>query len=385
MKKIKTAIVGIGETAYSKNSGMSTTELLLQASERAAKDAGIKLQDIDGLILTDSSIELKAYDFQFYTKTRLKFEAFTTMSAGAGIVNSIELAQLALENGKADYILIYAGANQVSDSNKYVPSKMHGDDPYKRNLEIPMGYFPQPAYFGTLAQRYFSLYGSIEEQLAAIAVNSRNHAILNENAQKKKPMSIVDYYQSPLIADPLRIADCCLVTDGAAAIIVTTEDRARSLKKPGINVLGAATAGLDVISPYFFTQAENPLVTAAAKSGPLAMAKAGITNKDIDVVEIYDCFTIAVVLQLEDLGFSPKGETKEFIGNGEQLTYQGNLPLNTHGGLLSQGFVFGLNHVVEAVKQLRGEAGGAQVKDAEVALVAGLGGWNHGTVILGKE
>jgi acetyl-CoA acetyltransferase len=385
MSSKKATIVGIGETTYSKNSGMSSVELLLQASERAAQDAGLKLQDIDGLILTDATIDLKAYDYQFYTKTHLKFAAFTTMSAGAGIVNSIELAQLAIENGEADYILIYAGANQVSESYKFTPSKMHGDDLYKRNLEIPMGYFPQSAYFGTLAQRYFSLYDNIEEQLGAIAVNQRKHALLNGNAQMKKPMSINDYFHSPLLADPLRIADCCLVTDGAAAIIVTSEEKAKDLRKPGIHVLGAATAGLDVISPYFFTQAENPLVTAAAKSGPLAMAKAGVTHKDIDVLEIYDCFTIAVVLQLEDLGFFPKGEAKGFIGDGNQLAFNGSFPLNTHGGLLSQGFVFGLNHVIEAVKQLRREAGAAQVSDPEVALVAGLGGWNHGTLILGRD
>jgi acetyl-CoA acetyltransferase len=146
-----------------------------------------------------------------------------------------------------------------------------------------------------------------------------------------------------------------------------------------------ATAGLNPASPFFFTQTPDPLTTSAAKTAPIAFALAGVTHEDIDVLEIYDSFTINVILQLEDLGFCPKGEGARFIGDGKVISLEGKLPLNTHGGLLSQGYMYGMAHVIEAVKQLRGEAGLAQVKDAEVSLVSGFGGWYQGTLILGGK
>jgi acetyl-CoA acetyltransferase len=384
MDQSQTVIVGIGETTYSSNSGMSTVELLLQASHRAAADAGLKIQDIDGVIIPRQLVDIKPYEFEFYTHANLRFVAYSGMDAGAGVVNAIELAQLALKNRKANYILIYVGDNQATEAKHAAPSKFHLDDKYKRNLEVPMGFFPQPVYFATLTKRYSQIYGNIEEQLAAIAVNTRKHAILNGNAQMKKPMSINDYYNYPILFDPLRIVDCCVVTDGAAAIIVTTAEKAKDLKRPGVNVLGIATAGIDRVSPFFFSQYRDPLETSAVKTAPIAFSQAGITHDDIDVAEIYDSFTINVVLQLEDLGFCAKGEAGDFIGNGERISLNGKLPVNTHGGLLSQGYIYGLNHVVEAVKQIRNEAGLAQVKDARYALVSGFGGWYQGTLILGK-
>ena len=384
MSQNQTAIVGIGETTYSFNSGMSTVELLLQASHRAVTDAGLHMQDIDGVIIPRQLVDIKPYEFEFYTHAKLRFSAYSGMDAGAGVVNAIELAQLALRNGQANYILIYVGDNQATEAKHSAPSKFHLDDQYKRNLEVPMGFFPQPVYFASITQRYSQMYGGIEEQLAAIAVNTRHHAILNGNAQMKKPMTLSDYYNYPILFDPLRLVDCCLVTDGAAAIVVTTEERAKDLKRPGINVLGVATAGIDQVSPFFFTQYQNPLETSAVKTAPVAFSQAGVSHADIDVLEIYDSFTINVILQLEDLGFCSKGEARDFIGNGEIISLNGKLPLNTHGGLLSQGYIYGINHVVEAVKQLRAEAGLVQVKGAKIALVSGFGGWYQGTLILGK-
>lgn len=377
-------IVGFGETTYSSHSGMSVQELLFSASLKAANRAGIHLSEIDGLIIPDVYSGLKPYEFEYFANAKLNFSLYTDMVAGAGVVNAIEQAVFALQHGKANYILIYIGANQASDMKKFSPSKLHQEDPLKHDLEMTMGYFPQPAYFATLAQRYEQLYGSTEEVRGIIATLSRKHAMLNENAQRKEPMTMEDYYHSEMLFDPLRLYDCCQITDGAAAIILTTEIKARNLKNSGVSVLSAETDSLDEVNPYFFTQADNPLVTAAKKTGKRALEKAGLTHKDIDILQIYDCFTIAVILQLEDLGFCEKGEAIDFIGNGEIFSLDGELPLNTHGGLLSQGFVYGMNHVVESVKQLLGIAGRSQVNDAKIAMVSGLGGWKHGTLILAK-
>ncbi len=379
----KTAIVGVGETTYSRNSGMTATEILLQASYRAVNDAGVKMSDIDGVVLPRLRTDLKINEFEFYTHANLRFRAYAGMDAGAGVVNAIELAQLALQNGQANYVLLYIGANQVSEKEKSSPRGIHQEDLYKRNCEIPFGFFPQPVYFGSIATRYSKLYGNIENQQAAIAVNTRKHAILNGNAQMTKPMTVEDYFRSPLLAEPLRLLDCCVMTDGAAAIVLTTEERAKDLARPGAAILGIAAAGLNPASPFFFTQTPDPLTTSAVQTAPIAFAQAGVTHEDIDVLEIYDSFTINVILQLEDLGLCPKGEGARFIGNGEVISLDGKLPLNTHGGLLSQGYMYGMAHVIEAVKQLRGEAGLAQVKDAKISLVSGFGGWFQGTLILG--
>ena len=377
-------IVGFGETSYSNNSGMNVQELLLTASARAAYRAGLKLSDIGGLIIPDIYTGLKPFEFEYYTNATLNYSIYTDMVAGAGVVNAIEQAVFALQNDKAKYILIYIGANQASDLMKFSPRKLHEEDPIKRDLEMTMGFFPQPAYFAVLAQRYEQLYGSTEEARGIITTTMRMHASLNENAQIKDPMTMEDYYRSNMLFDPLRLHDCCQITDGAAAIILTAEERARDLKCEGVRVLSVATDGLESITPYFFTQVENPLITAAEKTGKRALEQAGLTHRDIDVLQIYDCFTIAVILQLEDLGFCEKGEAVDFIGDGNIISLQGEFPLNTHGGLLSQGFVYGMNHVVESIKQLLGLAGQRQVNDAEISMIAGLGGWKHGTLILGK-
>jgi Acetyl-CoA acetyltransferase len=381
----KTAIVGVGETTYSSNSGMTTTEILLQASYRAVHDAGLSMSDIDGVVLPRIRTDLHINEFEFFTHANFKYRAIAGMDAGAGVVNSMELAQMALQTGQANYVLLYIGANQVSEKATSSPRGIHQEDLYKRNCEIPFGYFPQPVYFGSIATRYQQLYGNIEEQQAVLAVNTRKHAILNGNAQMTKPMTREDYFRSPLLADPLRLFDCCVMTDGAAAMIMTTEERAKDLPRPAVSILGMATAGLNPASPFFFTQTPDPLTTSAVITAPIAFAQAGVSREDIDVLEIYDSFTINVILQLEDLGFCPKGEGARFIGNGETISLDGKLPLNTHGGLLSQGYMYGMAHVIEAVKQLRGEAGRAQVKDAEVSLVSGFGGWYQGTLILGGK
>ncbi len=377
------AIVGIGETAYSSNSGMTGPQLLLQACRRAIADAGLKTTDIDGVIVPRIGTNVRPFEFGFYLHCPLRYVAYCGMEAGAGAVNSIEMAAQALADGKAKYVLIFTGANQKSDAKNSNPGKFHMDDPYKRNLEIPFGFYPQPVYFASMTRRYMNIYGDVTEQMGRIAVNSRRNACLNDNAQMKKPMTLEDYYNYPVLYDPFRIVDCCLVTDGACAFVVTTEERAKDLPVKPVMVRGIATAGIDHITEYFFSQETEPLATAARKTAPIAFAQAGLTVDDISIAEIYDSFAVNTICQLEDIGFCGHGEFRDFIGDGSRISLEGDLPLNTHGGLLSQGYIFGMNHIIEAVKQIRGTANeGRQVKNVKSAFVSGFGGWFQGSLIL---
>jgi acetyl-CoA acetyltransferase len=233
-----------------------------------------------------------------------------------------------------------------------------------------------------MARRHMELYGTTSRDFAEIAVTTRRHAILNGRAIMSTPLSIEDHQSSRLIADPLRLYDCSLESDGAAAIVVSSAERARDLRQPRVVVLGVGEGHPE--SPSAITQRRDLTRLGTAVAARRAFGMAGVTPEDIDVAEIYDCFTYIVLCQLEDLGFCAKGEGGAFVRDGA-LGLGGRLPTNTHGGLLSQAHMVGMNHVVELVRQLRGEAGAAQVVGAELGLVTGYGDMGDGTVaILGR-
>jgi acetyl-CoA acetyltransferase len=213
----------------------------------------------------------------------------------------------------------------------------------------------------------------------------RHHASLNPMAQMREPITVADVMKSRMVTSPLKVLDCALVSDGAAAFIVTTPERARDLKRTGVRILGQGYGH----SHTYVGDYRNITTTGAVRSGRDAFAMAGITPADIDVAELYDCFTITVIVELEDLGFCRKGEGGAFVQDGG-ISLTGRLPVTTHGGLLSAGhpgLAGGMFHLIEGVRQLRGEAGERQVRDAEVALVHGNGGiiGIHATMILGKD
>jgi len=215
-------------------------------------------------------------------------------------------------------------------------------------------------------------------------VACRKHAQLNPNAQYRKPLTVEDVVNSRMIADPLHLFDCCVVSDGGGAVIVTTAERARDLRQPPVYILGAASAQ----THWNISQMPDYTRTAAERSGKEAFAQAGLTPEDVDTVQLYDSFTITALLMLEDLGFCKKGEGGPFAASGA-LELGGSLPMNTDGGALSSCHpgMRGIFLLIEATRQLRGQAGDAQVPDAEVALACGSGGWLSamGTVILGKD
>jgi len=223
------------------------------------------------------------------------------------------------------------------------------------------------------------LYGTTSRQLGEIAVATRRHAALHGNAIMTSPITIEDHQASRMIADPLRLLDCSLESDGAVAVIVSAAERARDLRQRPVWVMGAAEGHPD--SPSVISQRPDLTTFGLAKAAPRAFAMAGIGPADIDVAEIYDCFTFNVLCQIEDLGFCRKGEGGPFVENGT-ITLGGRLPINTHGGLLSQAHMAGLNHVVELVRQLRGEGGATQVANAEIGLVTGYGDMGDGSLAI---
>ncbi len=390
MKKEQLAIIGIGETTYSSNSGLTGEALLLQATTRAVRDAGLRMKDIDGIIIPREMSDVRPYELEFQTGMNAKFKAYAMMESTAGVIHAMEMAQAALAAGMGKHYLIYSGANQASASQSASPRNFHMHDRYKRNLEFPMGFHPQPVYFAAWKRRYSALYGDCEPALAAICVNQRRHALLNGNSQMKKPLSVEDYYRSPLLAEPLRLLDCCLITDSAAALVVSSMETAKALPRPTgrplVPVLGLATAATDPVSPYCFHQTRPEMFdTAAGKCVPLAMSMAGIQHDDIDVMEMYDCFSITVLREIEDCGFCGIGEGIDFIGDGSVLSLEGKFPLNTHGGQLSRGYSWGMCHVLEATKQMRGEAARCQIPGAKTAFVGGYGAWQYGCLILGRD
>ena len=376
--KDKCAVTGVGETAYSKNSGKSVVALQMEASLKAIADAGLKPTDIDGVI-PYGNLDVVAEEFITNLGIQdLRFSA-TTPLGGASCVAAIQAAVSALVTGVANHVLIPIGRN--GSSGERIGARA-ADLPQFRTIgefEMPSGNIAPPQIYAHMARRHMEMYGTTSRQLAEIAVTVRSNAILNDNAVMQKPMTIEDHQNSRMISDPLRLFDCCLESDGGAAVVISTTERAKDLAHKPIYIMGVAEGHPD--SPSAITQRPDITTLGTAKAAPRAFGMAGVTPKDIDVAEIYDCFTYIEMCQLEDLGFCKKGEGGDFVSNG-RIALDGELPINTHGGLLSQSHIIGMNHVCELVKQLRGTGGKAQVANAEVGLVTGYGDMGDGAVAI---
>jgi acetyl-CoA acetyltransferase len=291
---------------------------------------------------------------------------------GAGSTSIVGRAALAVEGGLCSACLCVYGDSALSTPGAYA---------YGRGDEAAFGLFGAAGLHAMAAQRHMHLYGTRQEHLGEVAVAARAHAARTPHAQKRQPISMEEYLASELVVEPLRRLDCCLVSDGAAAVVVTTEERAANLRRPPVRILSQAQAHR--LSTYASPEHFEKL--PAARCGSEALARAGMTPEDIDVALLYDCFTIVVLLQLEDYGFCKKGEAGPYVEGG-RIAPGGSLPVNPSGGLLAEGYGGGMLHVIEAVRQLRGEAGERQVPEAEIALVSGHGlGMNtHATLVLGR-
>jgi acetyl-CoA acetyltransferase len=376
--KDKGAVTGIGETTYSRNSGMSVVALQMQASLAAIADAGLTPKDIDGIVAYGPS-GVVAEDFVTnFGIPDLRFSA-TTPLGGASCIAALQCAVAVIAAGICRHVLIPLGRNGASEGR--IASRVRQMPQFRAvsEFEMPVGALAPAQLYAPMARRHMELYGTTSRQFGEIAVTTRRHAGLHGNAMMMAPITLEDHQQSRMIADPLRLLDCSLESDGAAAIVVSTAERARDLRKRPVYVSGIAEGHPE--SPSTITQRSDLTRLGTAKAAPRAFAMAEVSPADIDVAEIYDCFTYIVLCQLEDLGFCGKGEGGAFVEGGA-LELGGRLPVNTHGGLLSQAHVAGLNHIVELVEQLRGEGGATQVADAEVGLVTGYGDLGDGAVAI---
>ena len=368
-------IAGIGQTAYGKLPGRGTVSLNIEACRNALADAGIEKNAVDALL-----VKPPTSNPQFmYGQTLAEAMGLQPRvggawdQGGAANISLIAFAAMAIEHGQCDVVLVCYADNPRTGS-RHAYEKAWGDD-------AAYGWFGVPAGYAMLARRHMEEFGTTSDQLGEIAVAIRRHGAANPNAQLRKPLTLDQYRDSPWVVDPLRRDDCCLVSDGAAAVVLMSARRAKSLgmgKAVPILGFGQGQSSSDVAQRPDLTK------TCAEVSGATALQMAGLRPRDIDIAQIYDCFTITVLMTLEAYGFAKHGQGGPFCAGG-RLAIDGELPVNTSGGLLSETGMPGLQLVLEGVRQMRGDAT-SQVKAARTCVVSNQGGimHTHSTLVLGN-
>lgn len=376
------AIAGVALSDVGRVDDKGPYDLIAQASRRALADAGLTPADVDGLASTGQGT-LPPVDVGEYLGLRPRWIDSTAVGGASWEVMAAHAAD-AIAAGHADVVLLTYGSTARSDLRKGLRgANINWGARGPLQWEAPYGHTLVSKY-AMAARRHMHTYGTTIEQLAEVAVSARFNAADNPEAYYREPITIDDVLDGPMIADPFTKLHCCIRSDGGAAAVLVSADRARDLKSKPVWVLGSG----ETTSHMLTSQWDDMTVGPASVSGPLAFARAGVTPSDVDVAEIYDAFTYMLLLTLEDLGFCQKGEGGAFVESGA-LRLGAELPTNTDGGGLSACHPGqrGLFLLVEATRQLRGECGPRQVPDAEIACVSGTGGWfcSSGTVILGSE
>ncbi|MFC0302840.1 thiolase [Rhizorhabdus histidinilytica] len=372
----RTAIVGAATFGIGRCPGVSAVDMAARAAMLALADAGLSLADVDALYTSAPYEALGGMELSEYLGLTPKV-VDCNRTGGSAFEVYVQQAALALEAGLIDCALIAYGSNPASNPPPGVG--MTRQSPW----EAPYRPVAPISSYALAASRHMHLYGTTRAQLAEVAVAARRWAQLNPEAAVRDPLTIDEVLAARMVSDPLSVRDCCLFNDGAAAVVMVRADRARDCARRPIPVLGAAHA----VTHREISSMPDLTVTGAAISGPQAFAQAGVTAADIDLAMVYDAFTITPILFLEDLGFCPKGEGGRFVADGA-IAPGGRLAVNTNGGGLScvHPGMYGLFLLVEAVRQLRGEAGERQLKRAELAVAHGNGGVlsSEATVVLAR-
>src|SRR5574341_1628104 len=376
------AIVGIGETAVGKLPAMSSLGIQLEAIRLALKDAQLRPEDIDGLLAIQPADDpRRSYALSVAQAAGICPGYATDLAlGGATPVAMIAHAVMAISAGLCKVVVCVLGHKQATGRLGERRGRLRDG---LEDFEEPFGVLGAPAIHAAVAARHMHEYGTRSEQLAAVAVAARRHASYNANATMRQPITINDVLQSRWIVKPFHLLDCCLVSDGGGAVVVTSSERAGDLAERPVYIRGFGEG--HTLGPL-----ESPTLTTLGgkQSSEVAYKMAKVGPKDMDFAEIYDCFTAITIVTLEDYGFCAKGEGGPWVENG-RIEIGGELPVNTHGGLLSQGHIEGMLHITEAVKQLRGDHVEVerQVKDAKLGIVSGHGAnlGAHATLILGKQ
>jgi len=367
----KTAIVGIGHTEYSRDSGRSELTLACEAIGAAIADAGLTPGDIDGITKYTMDNNDPIDIARNLGIPELRFAGEVNYGGGGGPVGTILMAAMAVATGQAKAVVAFRAMNERSGRGtpRFGQASAAEGASGLHSYQAPYGLFSPAQSVALAARRHMHLYGTESRHFGEIAVTCRHHANLNPNAMMYgRPMSIDDHQNSRMIASPLHLLDCCLETDGGAALVITTADRARDLKHSPTYISGIGFGAghwnhRSIVKDMDSVHSES---TVIAKH---VFRDAGITHQDIDVLFIYDHFTPLVLMAIEDYGFCKRGEGKDFVSNGRLRWPDGDLPMNTSGGNLSEGYMHGMQNTIEAVRQLRGVAR-CQVKNARHAFVS---------------
>src|SRR5215470_14520904 len=378
LKRGSAAIVGVAESDLGEVAdGMSVIDLMAQGAKRALDDCGLSLKDVDGLFSATTQSRLSVLALAEYIGVNPSFLG-STIVGGSSFEYHVAHAMGAIGLGLCNVVVIAYGSTQRSVGRKQ--ASVREVNPY----ETPFKPFLPASAYALAASRHIHEFGTTREQLAAVAVAAREWALLNPVAWEKKPLTIEGVLSSRMVSYPFTVRDCCLVTDGGGAIIVTSAERAKSLKKAPAYILGCGQS----VTHASISSMPDLTVTGALTAGKTAYAMARLGPAEIDVVELYDAFTINTILFLEDLGFCKKGEGGAFVSGG-RIAPGGALPVNTNGGGLSYCHpgMYGLFLLIEAARQLRGECGARQIADCETAIAHGNGGVlsSQSTVILGTQ
>lgn len=376
------AIAGLGMTAFGKIYGRSAEDLADEAVVLACRDAGLALSDIDGLLVNSGAmrgVNLRLSKRLGLGDLRLAADV-QSFGSSAGVM--VQTACLAIKAGLATTVVCVFADNPLTEGTSTGARYAGKTDQLSGlgALPVAVGLRGAVAGYALAARRHMSVYGTTSLDFAEVAVAARSWAAMNPHAQMRKPLTVDDHQQSRMIAEPLRLFDCCLVSNGAVAVIVTSVDRARDLAQPLVTVKGMGQSHPDYPMDR---RSRFGLVTGAVESGKQAYEMAGVGPEDIALAQLYDCFTFTTLISAEDYGFCEKGEGGDFFRSGA-ASPGGRLPINTGGGQLSGYYMWGMTPLSEAVIQVRGQAGERQVLRHDLALVSGNGGTldDHSTLIL---
>jgi len=372
------AVVGIGRTAYTRTSGRTALAMAAEASRAAIADAGLTVADVDGF--TCYTTGDGAGPMQVAHAIGVDRLGWSVPVSGGGnvVATVVANAMAAVVTGQADVVVVYRVLASGTRYGKASGAIHAGGD---GQFSAPHGYMVPPQWFAMWARRHQAVYGSTSEDLGAIAVQGRAHASRNPHAIAQQPITIDDYLAGRWINEPFRVYDCCYEVDGAVALVVTSAERAADLRHTPIYALGVADANGEGGNQNTWS---DMTAMYSRDCAPRLWSKTGLGPKDMDLALMYDCFTYTIMATFEDYGFCAKGEVGDYFREG-RATYGGDVVVNPHGGLLSEGYIHGLNHHYEAVLQLRHEAGDRQVAGAETALVTSGAGPYGGALVYGTE
>jgi acetyl-CoA acetyltransferase len=372
----RACIVGIGQTDYSKASGRSVQMLALQAARAAIADAGLKPGDIDAIlpyVLGPTSDEMAAQ----LGISDLRYSSIIKMG-GATFVACLETAALLIHNKIARNVLVFCARNGRSGTRVTGRVNTIPGQSFRRDFESPYGFSVPGQWYAMIARRHMIEFGTTREDAGHFAVAMRKHANLNPNAMMRDvKISMDDYMNSKPVYDPFHLLDCCLESDGSGAFVVSAAERAKDMPRKPVYISGAAQAKPACSDDL--CNRPDMFEIGLTKAAPRAFAMAGMMPSDMDGAMIYDCFSYVALLELEEAGFCARGEVGDFVKDG-RIELGGELPINTHGGLLSEAHIAGINHVIEAVVQLRGDGGARQIPNAQRIAVTGWGDLGDGAL-----